>query len=165
MNNLLEKLMFMSRWLFAPVYFGLALGLLAFTIKFFQTMLYIFTHLSSMTEPDLISQMLSLIGMVLVGGLLIMVIFSGYENFIASSSVEGCKEKLTWLRKINAESLKNKVSTSIVVISAIHLLSIFIDLENVPNNKLMWYVIIHFTFVFSALVMVYVSKIDQKNSC
>ena len=82
MNRIVEKWMYRSRWLFAPVYIGLSLGLLALTIKFFQSMYEILPNIFALSEADLVLRLLSLIDLALVGGLLIMVIFSGYENFI-----------------------------------------------------------------------------------
>ncbi|MEN8607314.1 TIGR00645 family protein, partial [Enterobacter hormaechei] len=98
----------------------------------------------------------------LVGGLLVMVMFSGYENFVSQLDIAEHKEKLSWLGKMDASSLKNKVAASIVAISSIHLLRVFMDAKNVPDNKLMWYVIIHLTFVLSAFVMGYLDKISKK---
>ena len=112
----------------------------------------------SIAEADLILTLLSLVDMALVGGLLVMVMFSGYENFVSQLDItEG--EKLSWLGKMDATSLKNKVAASIVAISSIHLLRVFMDAKNVPDNKLMWYVIIHLTFVLSAFVMGYLDKV------
>ena len=83
---------------------------------------------------------------------------SGYENFVSQLDIDEGKEKLSWLGKMDSGSLKNKVAASIVAISSIHLLRIFMDAKNVPDNKLMWYVIIHMTFVLSAFAMGYLDK-------
>ena len=110
--------------------------------------------------------LLSLVDMTLVGGLLVMVMFSGYENFVSQLDINEGKEKLSWLGKMDATSLKNKVAASIVAISSIHLLRVFMDAKNVPDNKLMWYVIIHLTFVLSAFVMGWLdnmSKVEKKS--
>lgn len=163
MNRILEKWMYRSRWLFAPVYIGLSLGLLALTIKFFESMYEILPNIFILSEADLVLRLLSLIDLVLVGGLLIMVIFSGYENFITNMEIEDAKDKLSWLGKMDAESLKNKVAASIVAISSIHLLGVFMDLKNVPDNKLLWYVVLHLTFVLSAFVMGYLEKISKRS--
>ncbi|MNR45688.1 hypothetical protein D3C85_1645670 [compost metagenome] len=96
-----------------------------------------------------------------MGGLLVMVMFSGYENFVSQLDIAEHKEKLSWLGKMDASSLKNKVAASIVAISSIHLLRVFMDAKNIPDNKLMWYVIIHLTFVLSAFVMGYLDKINR----
>ncbi|AIA48762.1 MULTISPECIES: TIGR00645 family protein [Serratia] len=161
MERLLENAMYASRWLLAPVYFGLSLTLVALSIKFFQEILHVLPNIFAVTEADLVLTLLSLIDMALVGGLLVMVMFSGYENFVSQLDITEGKEKLSWLGKMDATSLKNKVAASIVAISSIHLLRVFMDAKNVPDNKLMWYVIIHLTFVLSAFVMGYLDKVTR----
>ncbi|MEH9246090.1 TIGR00645 family protein [Klebsiella pneumoniae] len=161
MERFLENAMYASRWLLAPVYFGLSLGLIALTIKFFQEIFHILPHIFSVSESDMILTLLSLVDMTLVGGLLVMVMFSGYENFVSQLDINEGKEKLSWLGKMDATSLKNKVAASIVAISSIHLLRVFMDAKNVPDNKLMWYVIIHLTFVPSAFVMGYLDRLTK----
>ncbi|EIW8880030.1 TIGR00645 family protein [Klebsiella pneumoniae] len=161
MERFLENAMYASRWLLAPVYFGLSLGLIALTIKFFQEIFHILPHIFSVSESDMILTLLSLVDMTLVGGLLVMVMFSGYENFVSQLDINVGKEKLSWLGKMDATSLKNKVAASIVAISSIHLLRVFMDAKNVPDNKLMWYVIIHLTFVLSAFVMGYLDRLTK----
>ena len=161
MERFLENAMYASRWLLAPVYFGLSLGLIALTIKFFQEIFHILPHIFSVSESDMILTLLSLVDMTLVGGLLVMVMFSGYENFVSQLDINEGKEKLSWLGKMDATSLKNKVAASIVAISSIHLLRVFMDAKNVPDNKLMWYVIIHLTFVLSACVMGYLDRLTK----
>ena len=161
MERFLENAIYASRWLLAPVYFGLSLGLIALSIKFFQEIFHILPHIFSVSESDLILTLLSLVDMTLVGGLLVMVMFSGYENFVSTLDINEGKEKLNWLGKMDATSLKNKVAASIVAISSIHLLRVFMDAKNVPDNKLMWYVIIHLTFVLSAFVMGYLARLTK----
>ncbi|EPI5151179.1 TIGR00645 family protein [Klebsiella pneumoniae] len=161
MERFLENAMYASRWLLAPVYFGLSLGLIALTIKFFQEIFHILPHIFSVSESDMILTLLSLVDMTLVGGLLVMVMFSGYENFVSQLDINEGKEKLSWLGKMDATSLKNKVAASIVAISSIHLLRVFMDAKNVPDNKPMWYVIIHLTFVLSAFVMGYLDRLTK----
>ena len=161
MERFLENAMYASRWLLAPVYFGLSLGLIALTIKFFQEIFHILPHIFSVSESDMILTLLSLVDMTLVGGLLVMVMSSGYENFVSQLDINEGKEKLSWLGKMDATSLKNKVAASIVAISSIHLLRVFMDAKNVPDNKLMWYVIIHLTFVLSAFVMGYLDRLTK----
>ncbi|CAM6340672.1 TPA: TIGR00645 family protein [Klebsiella aerogenes] len=161
MERFLENAIYASRWLLAPVYFGLSLGLIALSIKFFQEIFHILPHIFNVSESDLILTLLSLVDMTLVGGLLVMVMFSGYENFVSTLDINEGKEKLNWLGKMDATSLKNKVAASIVAISSIHLLRVFMDAKNVPDNKLMWYVIIHLTFVLSAFVMGYLDRLTK----
>ena len=91
-----------------------------------------------------------------------MVMFSGYENFVSQLDVGEDSEKLSWLGKLDSGSLKNKVAASIVAISSIHLLKIFMDVKNIDNDKIMWYLLIHITFVLSAFAMGYLDKMTRK---
>ncbi|AUF94881.1 TIGR00645 family protein [Pseudomonas shirazensis] len=161
MERFLENAMYASRWLLAPIYFGLSLGLLALALKFFQEVLHVLPNVFALSEADLILVILSLIDMSLVGGLLVMVMISGYENFVSQLDIDDSKEKLSWLGKMDSTSLKMKVAASIVAISSIHLLRVFMDAQNISTDKLMWYVIIHMTFVISAFVMGYLDKLTK----
>ncbi|WP_028240886.1 TIGR00645 family protein [Stutzerimonas azotifigens] len=161
MERFFENCMYAARWLLAPIYFGLAFALLALAIKFFQEIFHILPSVLELSEADLILMLLSLVDMALVGGLLVMVMLSGYENFVSQINVDEGKEKLDWLGKIDSGSLKMKVAASIVAISSIHLLRMFMDAEKIGSEKLMWYVIIHLTFVFSAFAMGYLDKITK----
>ncbi|MDR7120561.1 TIGR00645 family protein [Rheinheimera soli] len=164
MEQLIEKTMYATRWLMAPIYLGLSLALLALGIKFFQEVLHIVPVIFSMKEVDLILVVLSLIDISLVGGLLVMVMFSGYENFVSRMDIDDNGDKLGWLGKLDSNSLKNKVAASIVAISSIHLLKVFMDTQNIPNDKIMWYLLIHLTFVLSAFAMGYLDKITKDAS-
>lgn len=162
MEKHIERLMYASRWLMAPVYLGLSLMLAALALKFFQEAFHVLTDLWVMKESDLILVILSMIDITLVGGLIIMVMFSGYENFVSRLDIQDDDEKLGWLGKVDSGTLKNKVAASIVAISSIHLLKIFMDTQNIPNDKIMWYLLIHITFVVSAFCMGYLDKIMKK---
>lgn len=161
MEQFAEKLLYASRWILAPIYVGLSLALILLMLKFFQEALHYFPLVFSAKEADLILVILSLIDMALVGGLLIMVMFSGYENFVSRIDIDESAEKLSWLGKLDSGSLKQKVAASIVAISSIHLLKVFMNVEKIEDNsKIMWYVIIHLVFVVSAIGM---SMVDRMN--
>lgn len=161
MERLLENMMYSARWILAPIYFGLSLALLALAVKFFQELIHLAPHLLETKEADLILVVLSLVDMALVGGLLVMVMISGYENFVSQLDIDEGKEKLSWLGKMDSGSLKMKVAASIVAISSIHLLKVFMNATNIDNDKLMWYVIIHLTFVVSAFAMGLLDKLAK----
>ncbi|WP_144212440.1 TIGR00645 family protein [Shewanella donghaensis] len=161
MEQIFEKLMYASRWIMAPIYLGLSLILLALGLKFFQEIFHILPMVFEMKEVDLILVTLSLIDITLVGGLIVMVMFSGYENFVSQLDVGENSEKLSWLGKMDSGSLKNKVAAAIVAISSIHLLKVFMNAENINNDKIMWYLLIHITFVLSAFAMGYLDKISR----
>jgi len=162
MERAIESFLYASRWVLAPIYLGLSIGLLLLGVKFFQEALHTLPLVFAMKEADLVLVTLSLVDMALVGGLLVMVMLSGYENFVSSIDVAEDTEKLSWLGKLDSGSLKQKVAASIVAISSIHLLKAFMNAENISNDKLMWYVIIHMTFVLSALGMSYVDRLNRK---
>src|SRR3990167_6744536 len=153
MERFIENTMYASRWLLAPIYLGLSLGLLVLALKFFQEIIHVVPNIFSMLESEVILLLLSLIDMALVGGLLVMVMISGYENFVSQLDIDDGKEKLSWLGKMDSSSLKMKVAASIVAISSIHLLKVFMDAKNIEPEHLKWYVIIHMTFVVSAFAM------------
>ena len=161
MERIIESTMYASRWLLAPIYLGLSLAVLLVGIKFFQEAIHTFPLIFSLKETDLVLVTLSLVDMALVGGLLVMVMLSGYENFVSTIDLEEGQEKLSWLGKLDSGSLKQKVAASIVAISSIHLLKAFMAAQEIANDKLMWYVIIHMTFVLSALGMAYVDKMNK----
>lgn len=161
MEKLLEQLIYAARWLMAPIYLGLSLALIALGIKFFQEIFHILPNILAVRESDLILVVLSLIDIALVGGLIVMVMFSGYENFVSQLDIGDSKEKLNWLGKVDSGSLKNKVAASIVAISSIHLLKVFMDTPNIENDKIMWYLLIHITFVLSAFAMGYLDKLTK----
>jgi len=162
MEKKVETLIYASRWLMAPMYLGLSLVLMALGIKFFQEIFILLPNILTTKEADLILVVLTLIDIALVGGLIIMVMFSGYENFVSRLDIDESSEKLSWLGKVDSGSLKNKVAASIVAISSIHLLKVFMDTQNIDNDKIKWYLLIHITFVLSAFVMGYLDKLTKE---
>lgn len=162
MENIVEKLLYSARWIMAPIYLGLSLVLLALGIKFFQEVFHLLPNILSTDEVSLILVTLSLIDISLVGGLIVMVMFSGYENFVSKIDIAEEDDKLGWLGKLDTGSLKNKVSASIVAISSIHLLKVFMNTENIDSEKIKWYLLLHITFVLSAFAMGYLDKITKK---
>ncbi|EAR10874.1 TIGR00645 family protein [Reinekea blandensis] len=161
MERFFERLMYASRWIMAPIYLGLSLVLLALGVKFFQEVIHLVPTLWTMKEVDLILVTLTLVDIALVGGLIVMVMFSGYENFVSKLDIDEGDEKLAWLGQLDSNSLKNKVSASIVAISSIHLLKVFMNLTYYDEEKIIWYVLIHLTFVLSAFTMGFLDKITK----
>lgn len=159
LESVFERTLFATRWLLAPIYFGLSVAVLALGIKFFQELWHVMSHITDTTEADLVLTVLSLIDLTLVGSLIVMVMFSGYENFVSRIELAADTQKLEWLGKLDSSTLKLKVAASIVAISSIHLLRVFMELRGVPNDKLMWYVIVHMAFVFSALLLAVLDRI------
>ena len=168
MENLIEKVLYASRWLMAPIYLGMSLLLLALAVKFFQELVHIFPSILTMKEQDLILSVLTLIDLTLVGSLIVMVMFSGYENFVSQINIDAGGEKLAWLGKMDSGSLKLKLSASIVAISAIHLLKNYMDFHpgsanpDAESRRLMWLLIVHLGFVVSAITMAWMDTLERK---
>ena len=160
LEKTIERMIYASRWILAPIYLGLSVAIFMLMIKFFLEIIHVFPLLLSMKESDLILVILSMVDMALVGGLLML---SGYENFVSQLDIDPEAEKLGWLGKMDSGSLKNKVAASIVAISSIHLLQIFMNAQNVGNEKIKWYVILHLTFVVSAFGMGYLDRVIRHN--
>ena len=163
MERLIERTLFASRWLLVPLYLGLALLLVVFCLHFFREMLHLIEIALAITETDLVLVALAFVDMTLVASLIVMVMLSGYENFVSKLDVEGAERSISWLGKLDAGSLKVKVAASIVAISSIHLLRAFMNASHVSNDKLLWLVIIHITFVLSAMAMAYMDRMTVRH--
>lgn len=165
LERLIERALYGSRWLLVPVYLCLSFVLIAFSIRFAIELVHLFDYaLFGEKDADLILAALGLVDLTLVASLVVMVMLSGYENFVSRIELGDNQEKLSWLGKLDSGSLKVKVAASIVAISSIHLLKSFMDAEKVGNDKLFWLVIIHLTFVISAVLMGALDKLTNKGS-
>jgi uncharacterized protein (TIGR00645 family) len=160
-ERFIETLMYRSRWLLAPIYLGLSVAVLALGIMFFRELFHLLVEIPTIAEANMVLLILSLIDLAMVGGLLVMVMMSGYENFVSQLDIGENEEKLNWLGKMDSSSLKAKIAASIVAISSIHLLKVFMGVKNYSDMQLMWYVLIHMTFVASAFAMGYLDKITK----
>jgi uncharacterized protein (TIGR00645 family) len=159
MERQFELLLFAMRWLLAPLYFGLGLLLVMFAVQFFRELIHIFETATSLLEVDLILASLTLIDLTLVASLVVMVMLSGYENFVSKLDVGDTEKSLAWLGKLDAGSLKIKVAASIVAISSIHLLKAFMNYADVATEKLIMLIVTHLTFVISALLLAVMDRI------
>lgn len=154
-----EKVLFASRWLLCPLYLGLAIVLVVLGVHFFVELWDLAAGALSATDKDIIVGALSLVDLTLVAGLVIMVMLSGYENFVSKLDLAHAQANIAWLGKLDAGTLKLKVSASIVAISAVQLLKWYMELETIPNDKLLWMVIVHLTFVTSALLLTVMDRL------
>jgi len=148
-EHFLENFIFQSRWLMAPFYLGLVAALFMLLIKFVQELFHVFPNVLSLAESDVILAVLTLIDLSLAGNLLLMVIFSGYENFVSKIDVGDHEDKPEWMGKVDFSGLKLKLIASIVAISGIHLLKSFMDIHNTDKEALFWLIVVHGTFVAS----------------
>ena len=145
-----ESVILASRWLLVAFYIGLGLALALYAITFGVKLWDFASHLTDLGETETILKILGLIDAALIASLVVMVIISGYENFVSRFDNE---DDVHWLGQIDAGSLKIKVASTIVAISSIHLLQIFLNVPQYTDNQVMWYTVLHLTFIVSALLM------------
>lgn len=157
---MLEKALFASRWILAPFYLGLALSLIVLLIKFVFELAHIATHAFVSTESQVILGILALVDLALTGSLVVIVIFSGYENFVSKIDHSNHKDWPEWMGTIDFTGLKLKLLSSIVAISAIQLLKQFMTVSTVSDRDLFWLVLIHVVFVVSSVLLALSDRIS-----
>ena len=155
----LENIILASRWLLVIFYIGLGLALALYAVTFAAKLWDFASHMMGMDETETILKVLSLIDAALIASLVVMVIISGYENYVSRFDDGG---DVHWLGQIDSGSLKIKVASTIVAISSIHLLQIFLNVPQYTSQNIMWYTIIHLVFVFSALFLALIDRISKK---
>lgn len=156
----LESGLFASRWLMAPFYVGLCLALVILLFSFCKELFIFAAKLPEITQNDAILGILALIDLSLAGNLLLIVIFSGYENFVSKLDVADHVDQPEWMGTVDFSGLKLKLIASIVAISGIHLLKIFMDIHKFSEREIMWMIIIHVVFVFSGVLLALMDKIS-----
>lgn len=159
----LGYLVFMSRWLQAPLYFGLIVAQAYYVWRFMLELLHLVTSDSNeFSDSDVLLAVLALVDVVMIANLLIMVIIGGYETFVARLRIDNHPDQPEWLSHVNANVLKVKLAMAIIGISSIHLLATFIEPEKYESEEIMWQVLIHLTFVFSALALAFIDRMQVK---
>lgn len=162
MEKLIENLIFKARWLMAPFYLGLALSLVVLLIVFINEFIHFFTGGIRFDETSIILLVLTLIDLSFTGNLLIMVIFSGYENFVSKIDVGHHEDKPKWMGTVDFSGLKLKLISSIVAISGIQLLKIFFDLKDYTREEIYLFIAVHLTFVISGVLLALMDYIASK---
>jgi uncharacterized protein (TIGR00645 family) len=157
----IERLIVASRWLQVPLYLGLVFVLGVVVVKFPFKLWDLVRQAVVVDEGDLVLGVLSLVDLIMVANLVVMVIISGYENFVSRIDASTSAERLAWFGKLDSGSLKIKLATSIVAISAIHLLQRFLEALTVSNDKLYVLMIMHMTFVLSALLLTVIDRLSS----
>jgi uncharacterized protein (TIGR00645 family) len=161
-----ERTLFAARWLLAPIYFGMVFALAALLVVFARELISELMHIASLRSEQVILFALSLIDLSLTGSLLLIVIFSGYENFVSKIHVEDHEDRPSWMGTVDFSGLKIKLIASIVAISGIALLRSFLTLgdSGVPleSGRLLWMVTIHLTFVVSGVMLAIMDWIESK---
>lgn len=161
-EHFIERGLFASRWLMAPIYIGLVGGLILLVISFGQELLHLFLSITTLSQSDVILGILSLIDLSLAGNLLLIVIFSGYENFVSKINTDEHEDHPEWKGSVDFSTLKLKLIASMVAISGIHLLKVFMDIEKYQEKHIYWLIIIHLVFVVSGVLLALMDLISAK---
>ncbi len=151
----IPALIFASRWLQLPLYLGLIVAQGVYVVQFAQELIHLVQIVFDrrIAETEIMLIVLALIDVVMIANLLIMVIVGGYETFVSRLYLEDHPDQPEWLSHVNASVLKVKLATAIIGISSIHLLKTFINADQLSAHTIMWQVLIHITFLLSAVAI------------
>ena len=159
-ERVVERTIFASRWLLAPFYLGLAISLVVLLIKFAEKTITLAAGTLLHGSNEVITDVLSLIDLSLVANLLLMVMFAGYENFVARFELEDHKYRPSWMGRVDFGELKLKLLTSIVAITAIHVLESFMNIGTTSDRELAWNVVILIAFVLSGVLLAIMGRVS-----
>jgi uncharacterized protein (TIGR00645 family) len=160
--SILSQLIFWSRWLQAPLYLGLIVAQGVYVYFFMVELTHLVTGANKLGETGIMLMVLGLIDVVMIANLLIMVIIGGYETFVSRLNIKEHPDQPEWLSHVNAATMKIKLAMALIGISSIHLLKTFINADQMDEKTIMWQVLIHLTFIVSALAMAYTDRIMTK---
>ncbi len=163
-ENLVESILFSTRWLLAPLFFGLVIAIVALLVKFAKELLGLLSMVFLGTEGQPILSILTLVDTALLGALLLIIAFSGYENFVSKFAPEDHEDRPAWMGKVGFSDLKLKLIGAIVAISTVELLKAFLNTEHMSTETLAWMVGIHLTFVTSGVLFALTDYISGKKA-
>ena len=152
-----ERIILSSRWILVVFYLGLVAALAVYAVSFLYKFVKVAKNVFVFDDAEMILAMLGLIDAALVASLILMVMIAGYENFVSRFDEAG--EDVSFLGKLDSGSLKIKVASSIVAISSIHLLQVFLNVQQYTDGRLMWLTLMHLAFVVSALLLGFLEQI------
>jgi uncharacterized protein (TIGR00645 family) len=164
-----EKGLFASRWLMAPMYLGLVVALAMMSVIFVRELVYYAPQVLTLSPEKTILVVLTLIDLTLAANLLLIVMFSGYENFVSKFDFDAGTDRPDWMGKVDFSGLKMKLIASIVAISGIHLLKQFMEIGDptapaTDDRTLMWLTVIHLTFVVSGVLMALMDWLQARSA-
>ena len=160
LERAIEKFIFASRWILAPFFIVLVLALFGLLLKTVQHGYDYVVHFPGASESEVILSSLSFVDLTLTGSLLVIVIFSGYENFVSKIDASQHKDWPDWMATVDFTGLKLKLLSSIVAISGIQLLRNFMNMAAVSDRDMTWAIMIHLTFVLSGLLLAWTDRIS-----
>ena len=161
LQRTLGNFIFFSRWLQAPLYFGLIVAQCVYVYHFLIELWHLIGSASQISETKIMLTVLGLIDVVMIANLLIMVIVGGYETFVSRLNLQSHPDQPEWLSHVNAGVLKVKLAMALIGISSIHLLKTFIEADRLTPQVIYAQVAIHLTFVASALILAYIDRMTQ----
>ena len=167
MNQLrknMAELIFMGRWLQAPLYLGLSVVLIVYAYLFIEQLIALVAHINRFSDMQIMLRVLDLIDVVMIANLLIMVIIGGYETFVSRLNLTNHPDNPDWLDHVNAGTMKVNLALALVTISSIHLLRTFIDPGMQSDNSIRWQVLIHLTLVGSAMAIAVTNYLIDRQS-
>ena len=161
--TVMANMIFWSRWLQAPLYLGLIVAQGVYVFLFIKELTHLVADANTFSENEIMLIVLGLIDVVMIANLLIMVIIGGYETFVSRLQLKEHPDQPQWLAHVNATTMKIKLAMALIGISSIHLLKTFINAENMTETTIKWQVIIHLTFIVSAIAMAITDYIMNKS--
>ncbi|CAN5299869.1 TIGR00645 family protein [soil metagenome] len=159
----ITRLIFLGRWIQAPLYLGLIVILAAYVFRFLRELVNLVGHFNSVNDTQIMLSVLDLIDVVMIANLLIMFIMGGYETFVSRLNLHNDPDKPEWLEEVNAGTMKVKLAVALIGISSIHLLRTFIDPTKYTDSSVMWQVLIHLTLVVSAICIAWTNRLMVAN--
>lgn len=164
-EQFIESLLFNGRWLLIPFYVGLLLGLVVLVLKFVREFVHLLTLVPDASLKGTTIGLLELLDIVLLANLILIVIFSGYENFVSKIAVaQNAEDRPTWMGKVDFSGLKIKLIGSLVAISVIQLLAVFLEPDQMDTDQIFWMIMIHLTFVVSGVLFAVMDYIADKRA-
>jgi len=160
--GMMAQVIFWSRWLQAPLYLGLIVAQGVYVYHFMVELTHLVAGATKIGETQIMLIVLGLIDVVMIANLLIMVIIGGYETFVSRLNIREHPDQPEWLSHVNAATMKIKLSMALIGISSIHLLKTFINAAEMTEHTIQWQVVIHITFIASAMAMAYTDRIMTK---
>jgi uncharacterized protein (TIGR00645 family) len=163
MRHFPARIILASRWLMAPLYLGLVISFLLILIRFFTKLFKLFWTAPTQSTNEVIVGVLSLVELSLMGNLIIMVVFSGYENYVSRVYSEDDPERPSWMEHVDFSDIKLKLMGSIVAITAIQLLELFLDISEHTDRELYFAIGIHMVFVLSCVLLALMDRLSAKH--
>ncbi|WP_439577252.1 TIGR00645 family protein [Elioraea sp.] len=162
LQKVIAQIILASRYILVVFYVGLAAALLVYAGQFLVKLGGLAASFPAADDNTFLIGLLQLIDKALVAGLVVMVMLSSYDNFVARLEDQESRHQIGWLSKLDPGNLKIKLASAIVAISSIHLLQVFMNTGSYTSSDILWKVVIHVVFIGSALSLGVLDRITDK---